>query len=212
MPAAQRRDQILDAALQIIARDGYAAVSIEAIARELDVTRPVIYNVFGGGLGELLHALLDRQERRALTELTRTISAIPPEADVRRYLTGTISALIDMVTGDPLTWLPIFRAAVDTPAIVRSRIDRDRELVRARIAELVQGWFDGSATRAAPSLRASIDTEIVAHMLVGLGEYFGRLLLTDPQAVDVDRLVTTVTALFLPRVGESRRGATTADR
>lgn len=203
MPAAQRRDQVLDAALRIIARDGYRAVSIEAIARELDVTRPVIYNVFAGGLAELLHALLDRQERRALTELTRTISAIPPDADVRRYLTGTISGLIDMVTGDPLTWLPVFRAAVDTPAIVRSRIERDRELVRARIASLVQGWLDGSGMGAAPSVRASVDSEIVAHMLVAMGEYFGRVLLTDPAAIDADRLAATVTALFVPAVGRA---------
>lgn len=197
MPAAQRRQEILDAALRIIARDGYAAVSIEAIARELDVTRPVIYNQFAG-LAELLHELLDRQERRALTELTRTISAIPPDADVRRYLTGTISGLIDMVTGDPLTWLPIFRAAVDTPAIVRNRIDRDRELVRARIASLVRGWLEDGATRGTPSLRAAADSEIVAHMLVGLGEYFGRLLLTDPASIDAGRLAATVTAIFVP--------------
>jgi AcrR family transcriptional regulator len=209
MPPEQRRDQVLDAALAIIAREGYAAVSIEAIARELDVTRPVIYNVYGG-LADLLHALLDRQERRAMTELTRTISAIPPDADVRRYLTGTISGLVDMVTGDPLTWLPIFRAAVDTPAIVRSRIERDRELVRARIASLVQGWLDTSATGVAPSLRERMDSEIVAHMLVGIGEYFGRLLLADPAAVDAHRLAATITALFVPPAAHSAEPRTEA--
>ena len=149
-----------------------------------------------------------------MTELTRTISAMPPDADVRRYLTRTISGLIDMVTGDPLTWLPIFRAAVDTPPIVRSRIERDRELVRARIASLVQAWLDGSGTGVAPSARDSVDSEIVAHMLVGMGEYFGRLLLTEPGAVDTDRLAATVATLLLspPRAESSGKHGPAAPR
>ena len=40
--------QLLDAALEVIARDGYAGVSIDAIAREAGVTRPVVYGVFDG--------------------------------------------------------------------------------------------------------------------------------------------------------------------
>jgi AcrR family transcriptional regulator len=197
LPAAQRRDQVLDAALQIIARDGYRAVSIEAIAREMDVTRPVVYNVFGD-LSELLHTLLDRQERRALKQLSCTISAMPPEADLRRYLTGTIRELVAMVSNDPLTWTPIFLAAVDTPPIVRSRIERDRELVRARIASLVDAAID-SANDASHVQSVMIDREIVAHMLVGMGEYFGRLILTEPAAVDPATLADTISALLVPR-------------
>jgi AcrR family transcriptional regulator len=199
MPAAQRRDQVLDAALQIIARDGYGAVSIESIARELDVTRPVIYNVFDG-LSELLQTLLDRQERRALDQLTRRISAVPPDADLRRYLTGTISELVGMVIADPLTWSPVFLSPADTPATVRRRVERDRELVRARIASLVDALLAASATRRPPSLEPLVlDSEIVAHMLVALGEYFGRLILTDPDAVDSERLAATISALFAGR-------------
>jgi AcrR family transcriptional regulator len=42
MPAIDRREQLLDAALRVINRDGYGGVSIEAIAREADVSRPVV--------------------------------------------------------------------------------------------------------------------------------------------------------------------------
>ncbi|RZI90634.1 MAG: TetR/AcrR family transcriptional regulator, partial [Microbacterium sp.] len=41
-----RRDQLMDAALTILVRDGYQAVSIESIAKEAGVTRPVVYGVF----------------------------------------------------------------------------------------------------------------------------------------------------------------------
>jgi AcrR family transcriptional regulator len=40
MPREERREQLLDAAMAVIARDGYAGVSIDAIAREAGVTRP----------------------------------------------------------------------------------------------------------------------------------------------------------------------------
>ena len=46
MAPEQRREQVLDAALRVILELGYSGVSIEAIAREAGVTRPVIYDHF----------------------------------------------------------------------------------------------------------------------------------------------------------------------
>src|SRR4051812_18096989 len=43
VPAAERREQVLDAALVLIDRDGYGAVTMEAVAREIGVTKPVVY-------------------------------------------------------------------------------------------------------------------------------------------------------------------------
>ena len=42
LPPEERRTQLLDAALAIVAEQGVSAVSIEAIARRADVTRPVV--------------------------------------------------------------------------------------------------------------------------------------------------------------------------
>ena len=191
MPAEQRRDQVLDAALQIIARDGYAAVSIDAIAREIDVTRPVVYNVFDG-LGPLLHALLDRQQQRAVSQLLATVAAPPADGDLAGSLRRTIVDLVAMVADNPLTWKPILLAAIDTPPLVRERIERERERVRARFQALVELAF---ATRPVPS---GVDTVIVSHALLALAEHFGRLVLRDPDSVDAERLATTVAALLLP--------------
>jgi len=62
MPPAQRREQLIDAALQVILEQGYGGVSIEAIARAAGVTRPVVYDHFAN-LGRLLYALIEREER-----------------------------------------------------------------------------------------------------------------------------------------------------
>lgn len=189
MPAEDRREQLLDAALTLICRDGYGAVSIEAIAREADVTRPVVYHVFSG-LEALLFALLDRQGRRAVGHLTATISLPPDLSDLDGYLTRTIRELAAMVVGDPLTWRPIFLTHGGTPAAVRERIDRDREIVRARIQQVVE------LALAARGGDEHLDAEIVAQAMVGMGEHFGRLLLERPEAVDVDRLAGTVSAML----------------
>src|SRR6201986_3516149 len=72
MAPAQRREQLLDAALQVVLEQGYAGVSIEAIARRAGVTRPVIYDQFAN-LGELIQTLIEREERYALTQLAAVL-------------------------------------------------------------------------------------------------------------------------------------------
>jgi AcrR family transcriptional regulator len=189
MTPEDRREQLLDAALQVISRDGYGAVSIEAIAREAEVTRPVVYNVFAG-LDALLFALLDRQEREALGRMTETIALTPDLGDLDGYLSRTVRGLAAMITADPELWRPIFLTHGGTPSAVLRRIDRDREVVRARIQQVLE------LALAARGGGDELDANVLSHALVGMGEHFARLLLERPGSVDVDRLAGTVGALL----------------
>lgn len=189
MTPEDRREQLLDAALQVISRDGYGAVSIEAIAREAEVTRPVVYNVFAG-LDALLFALLDRQEREALGRITATISLTADLGDLDGSPSRTVRELAAMITDDPLLWRPIFLTHGATPAAVLRRIDRDRDVVRGHIQQVVE------LALAARGGGDDLDATVLSHALVGMGEHFARLLLTSPEAVDVDRLAGTVSALL----------------
>ncbi len=198
MPAGERRDQLLDAALEIIARDGYAAVSIDAIARSVDVTRPVVYNLFDG-LDDLLYALLDRQERRSLAQLAASISLDVDLNDLGGFIARTIDDLIAMVTEDPSNWRLILTTSAATPAAVRARIDGDREWVRRRIRAGVDHGLRAGV------LSPGLDADVVSHALIAIGEYFGRLLLDEPQKVERAALGNTVGALLGARSG-SRNG------
>jgi AcrR family transcriptional regulator len=60
MPIDARRDQILDAAQRLIIADGYAAASMEAIAREANLVKPRVYAGYSGR-GQLLRTLLERR-------------------------------------------------------------------------------------------------------------------------------------------------------
>src|SRR5436305_6496999 len=105
MPPEQRREQLLDAAIAIIAREGYGGISIDAIAREINVTRPVVYGVFAG-LEQLLYALLDRQEQQAMKQLLECMPSdlLSAGADPDALLLSTVRRMTETVAGDPLTW------------------------------------------------------------------------------------------------------------
>jgi AcrR family transcriptional regulator len=188
VPAEERRAQLLDAALRVIVRDGYDAVSVEAIAREAGVTRPVVYGVFDG-LGALLSGLLDRQQQRALAQLAAALPGDDGLADPDAALLGSARRMIEQVRADPLTWQPILLAPVGTPEAVRTRIEEDRRNLVTQLAGLLEL---GLALRGGPAL----DPEVFAHAILAVLEHFGRLLLTEPDLFDTDRLVAAVEVLL----------------
>lgn len=187
-PPDERREQLLDAAIAIIARDGYAGVSIDAIAREAGVTRPVVYGVFAG-LGPLLYALLDRQEQRALGQLGAALPADLDGGDPGATLILAVRRLAEAVRADPTTWRPVLLAPDTMPAAVRDRIASDREVVRQRLRTLLEA---GARQLGVDDL----DAEIAAHAAIGVAEYFGRLIVEDPEGFDTERLVTAVGSLL----------------
>lgn len=189
MPPDERRRQLLDAALRIIIRDGYGAVSIDAIAREVDVSRPVIYGVFDG-LEDLLGALLDRQEKRALAQLGAALPAVPGDRDPVEFVVGFVRSMAEVVARDPDTWTPILLPPGRTPKVVQARIDGDRERVRQQFAALL-AW---AIERRGGS--AGVDLELASHTLLAVVEQWGRLILSDPEAYTGDRLASFVEGLL----------------
>ena len=79
MPAQERREQLLDAALRTAVDQGFAAVTMDRIARAAGVTRPVVYGLFADR-GALLAALLERETQRARAALA---PALPRSAGRR---------------------------------------------------------------------------------------------------------------------------------
>ncbi|MGE4426815.1 MAG: TetR/AcrR family transcriptional regulator [Solirubrobacteraceae bacterium] len=187
-----RRAQVLDGAVRVLVRDGYDGLSVDAIAREIGVTRPAVYRAFDGQAA-LFAALLDRQEARALEQLTAAVPGDLGAAGLDAFVGATVRRLCDMVVGDPDTWRPIFLASDGAPGAIRERIAHDRELVRLRFRGLLQ-----IALRA-PSAPGGADPDVLSHALVAIGEDFARRILEDPPSLDVDRIVETIEALLTLR-------------
>jgi AcrR family transcriptional regulator len=184
VPAGVRREQLMDAALAIIVRDGYDAVSIDAIAKEAGVTRPVVYGVFTD-LRDLLGTLLDRQQERALAQLAEALPTAPDLAALDQVVLETARRLIEAVRANPLTWKPILLAPTGMPDQVRSRIERDRQNFLVQVAGMIE---IGLVLRGGPAL----DAEVLAHAILAVLEHFGRILLLDPERFETERLVAAV--------------------
>lgn len=74
MTGQQRREQLLDVGRSLFADKGFDAVSVEEIAAKAGVSKPVVYEHFGGKEG-LYAVVVDREMRRLLDMITAALSA-----------------------------------------------------------------------------------------------------------------------------------------
>jgi AcrR family transcriptional regulator len=188
VPIEERREQLLDAALAVIVSDGYDRVSIDAIAKRAGVARSVVYGAFEN-LDALLTALLDRQQARAFERLLRTVPDAGGLSDPAAFVSEAVRRMADMLHQDPDTWRLILLPPGNMPAVVRDRIEADRERFRL----LVEKWLSlGLAGRSDPGL----DAQVLAHALVACAEHFGRVALTEPEKFDLPRLTDQVRVIL----------------
>ncbi len=81
MTGVQRRQQLLDVGRKLFAEKGFEGTSVEEIAASAQVSKPVVYEHFGGKEG--LYAVVVDREIRELTEaITSALTAaeVPPRA------------------------------------------------------------------------------------------------------------------------------------
>jgi AcrR family transcriptional regulator len=105
----ERRDELLDAALQVVRRDGPGA-SMDRLAAEAGVTKPILYRHFGDRNG-LVRAVGTRFAEELRRELE---SALRSERGPRELLSATIDAYLSFVERDPQVYrFLVHRAAGD---------------------------------------------------------------------------------------------------
>ena len=189
MPPDERRQQLLDAALGVILEQGYAGVSIEAIARSAGVTRPVVYDHFAN-LGLLLQALFDREEHTALSQLAQVFPAEPGEEDPGAVLAGGVGRFLHAVASRPATWRLILLPPEGTPEMVRQHVEANRNRTLAQIEQVVRSVL------AQPGWPSDIDPELAARAIRAIGEEAGRMLLIDPERYSPERYEQFVTAMM----------------
>jgi AcrR family transcriptional regulator len=173
MAPEQRREHLIDAALEVILERGYAGVSIEAIAREAGITRPVVYDHFPN-LNRLLHAVIEREEQIAVAQLAEVVPEDPGDDEPGELLAAGIGRFLDAVTSRPATWRIILLPLEGTPQLVREHVEDNRQRVLARIEALVQWAIERSG------LDHDLDAELTARAIRDWSEQAGRMVLTDP--------------------------------
>ncbi|WP_328328456.1 TetR/AcrR family transcriptional regulator [Kribbella sp. NBC_00382] len=74
MTSADRREQLIVIARGLFAEKGYEATSVEEIAARAEVSKPVVYEHFGGKEG-LYAVVVDREVRKLLDTVTASLTA-----------------------------------------------------------------------------------------------------------------------------------------
>ena len=197
MPIEVRREQVLDAALRLILRHGYPAATMEAVAREARLAKPRVYTAYPGR-GPLLLALLEREQRRAITQLADAMPAFTEDADFDTTLIAAATNLLTAVTVHPDPWKLLVLPTDDAPAEVRGHVQARGEFALDRLRALLD-WGRGHR----PGL-ARLDLDLVARTLLVAGEDAVRQVLTRPEQYTAARygdFLRDLLALWSPPAG-----------
>jgi AcrR family transcriptional regulator len=158
MPAAERRTQLLDVALERFAATGYHATSMEDIADAAGVTKPVLYQHFHSKQ-ELYSELLDTVGKGLLSDLAGRAAA---ESDPYQQVLAGFRAYFSFVCERTSAFQLLFGSG-------------------ARLAdeftESVRGLEEAIAATIAGFIRADISDEhrdLLGHAIVGLAEVAAR--------------------------------------
>jgi AcrR family transcriptional regulator len=181
LPAAERREQLLDATKAIVAKRGFHAVSIEAVARAAGVSRPIVYGHFDD-LSGLLEALVLRESARALEQLQAFLPGDLGAGDPRALLLAGLRGYLEAVRDDPDTWRLVLMPPEGAPALLRDLLARGRSAAVAHLAEAARPGLGSGGP--------SPDPEMTARTLSAVADEAARLLLTDPERYPVERLLT----------------------
>ncbi|MFE5483073.1 TetR family transcriptional regulator [Streptomyces sp. NPDC056527] len=108
-PADQRRRELLEAADRVVLRDGPKA-SMNAIAAEAGITKPILYRHFGDK-GGLYRALATRHTDALLSALRAALDA---PADRRRRVEATLDTYLASIEAMPQVYRFLMHPAEET--------------------------------------------------------------------------------------------------
>jgi len=167
--AARNRRVILEAAHRLVIRDGAAAVSMDAIAREACVGKGTLFRRFGDRAGLAL-ALLDEGERDFQEALIRGAPPLGPGAGPRERLIAFGHAMLDLLERSADVLL-----LAETGGAPGARFRSAPHAAHRAHVALLLGEADPSldADPLAEMLLASLGAELFVHLRAGGAEMAG---------------------------------------
>lgn len=170
---ADRRNEILDVALQLVYTKGYEAMTVQDILDRLKISKGAFYHYFDSKPA-LLEALVDRMQVEAEQAVLPVLSN--PDLNALEKLHGWFASAY--------RWKTEHRAMViglldiwytDENAIVRDKVFSLR--ARRYISHLAQIIRQGIDEGIFSPIQPEIAGEILLYIFLGLGETFARLIL-----------------------------------
>lgn len=180
LPAAERRVQLLHAARSVFATEGFQSATMETVAAEAGITKPVLYQHFSSKRELFLELLRDVGDR-----LTDTVGAAATAASSgQAKVIDGFAAYFRFVAAHPEDFQLLFGEGVRTDAeFARAVAHVERELA-IFIAALIEIENQSNADRL-----------VLAHGILGMAEATGRHWIAAGATGDVEALASRVADL-----------------
>src|SRR4051794_1208216 len=172
LPAARRRRQLLDVALEVFARTGFSKTSMEEVADAAGVTKPVLYQHFGSKR-ELFLELLEDVGGQMMTAVAKAVaSARGPHQQVE----AGFAAYFRFVAEHEDAFKLLFGGGARRDEEFRDAVQHVESSIADELARLIEADIDRDHRR------------LLAHGLIGLAEGASRYWITSGREVDVECL------------------------
>ena len=165
LPRAEREHQILTAARRLFAERGYAAVTMDDVAAEVGVTKPLLYTYFGNK--ERLYLACMEPAGEAL--LTTVVGAVAEGDTAGDAVANGIRAFFAFVDRDRDAWRVLFDETAPAGGEVARRVGEYRERLTGMVAQARLARLP-----VAQRKRAAVEVEAVATALLGAAEALAR--------------------------------------
>jgi AcrR family transcriptional regulator len=160
LTASARRAQLVDVGRAVFAERGYEATSVEEIAERAKVSKPIVYEHFGGKEG-LYAVIVDREMENVVRQIADAIGHGSP----REMLEGAALAFLNYVKDNPDGFAVLSR---NSPVTAKGS---GMWSLLNEVATRVGDVFAAELKRAGYSRKAA---PIYAHALVGMVTFVGQ--------------------------------------
>lgn len=180
LTAAQRRIQLLEVGRRVFAQHGFNGCSVEEIARAARVSKPIIYEHFGGKEG-LYAVIVDRE----MDALVQRIAVQISEGTARQRFERAVVAFLTYVKDEPDGFAVLTRDAPMTmdgrgmPSVISDLAERVGDIFYQQLKA------SGLPSKGAP---------IYAHALIGMVTLVGQWWIEN-QKLDVETVAQHVAGL-----------------
>ena len=157
LPRAVREQQMLDAAVQMFSINGYHETSMDAIAAEAQISKPMLY-LYYGSKEELFGACLTRELTRFVDEVRSKIDFSQSPKDLLR---NAVVSFLSYIDANRASWMVLYTQATSSQAFAHT-VREGRE----RMIDLVGRLLLSGTRHPDPDM----DFDMMAVALVGAGE------------------------------------------
>jgi AcrR family transcriptional regulator len=158
MRGPERKAQLLGVARKVFGRAGFHNVSMDDVAKEAGVTKPILYDHFN--TKEALYLALLDADAAALEKRVR--SALSARTGNRERIRASFQAYFDFVDEHAEGFRMVMKEVVGEQDTFRSEVGVVRERILAEVSELIARESKGRIARR--------DADTVALGLVGMVE------------------------------------------